>query len=242
MKLNILKSIAITAMLSGTLMSCGGSKELSDNTGLEPTEVVLTETEVATATTPDGGVVVATDTEVLADTTLMVPERQQVSNTAANYDDMFEDVGDTEQYDVLSLAKMNPNLSTFVELIELSGLALSLNNASEVTLFAPTNDAFNQMSEESLAQLIDEKNRGNLIELVQKHILPSEEFSASFNNRQFIDRGEQEDIAINTEMNGTIVYVGGAQIVKSDVEASNGVIHVVDGIIEPSESAGADID
>lgn len=242
MKTKLLTPLAMMALLSGGFFSCASSGEVSDNTGMEPTEVVVTETEVATATTPEGNTVVIADTDVVADTTVMTPQTQQMSNTAVAVDDMFEDIDNTEQYDVLALARMSPNLSTFVQLVELSGLAPSLSTAGPVTLFAPTNDAFNQLPKERLAELIDEKNRVQLMELIQMHILPSEVSSIQFNNSQFIDRGEQEDIPINTDMNGTVVYVGGAQIVQSDVEASNGVVHVVNGIIETSDQAGADID
>ncbi|WP_224996094.1 fasciclin domain-containing protein [Cesiribacter sp. SM1] len=242
MKKRYLKFFAASAVLSAAMFGCTSSGEVSDNTGLEPTQVVVTETEVASGTTPDGSTVVVTDTDVVADTTIMTTARDNMANTQLEYDDMFDDVADTEQYDVLSLARTNPNLSTFVELVELSGLATSLKMADPVTLFIPTNAAFNQLSQERLAELVAPQNRTELMEFVNMHILPQETSSASFNDNSFIDRGEEEDIPVNIEMNGTVVYVGGAQIVKSDVEASNGVIHVLNGVIETTDAAGADID
>lgn len=241
MKKRYLNFVAASAILSAVMFGCSTSGELSDNTGLEPTQVVVTETEVASATTPDGTTVVVTDTDVVADTTLMTTARDNMANTQLEYDDMFDDVADTEQYDVLSLAKTNPNLSTFVELVELSGLATSMKMADPVTLFIPTNAAFNELSEERLAELVAPQNRAELIKFVNMHILPQETSSLSFNDNSFIDKGEGDNIPVNTEMNGSVVYVGGAQIVRSDVEASNGVIHVLDGIIETSEAAGPGI-
>lgn len=242
MKNNILKPLAIATLMAGGLFSCAGSGEVADNTGMEPTEVVVTETEVATATTPDGTTIVVADTDVVADTTMMT-ETQRLANTELDYGDMFDDIEDTEQYDVLALARTNPNLSTFVGLIELSGLAPSLATAGPVTIFAPTNDAFNQMPKERLAELIDENNRTQLVEFIQLHILPSAEVSSlQLTENSFIDRGEQEDIPVSTTADGTVIFVGGAQIVKPNVEASNGVLHVVNDIIETTDEAGADID
>jgi uncharacterized surface protein with fasciclin (FAS1) repeats len=242
MKKRYLKVIAVGAVLSASMFSCASSGEVSDNTGLEPTEVVVAETEVATATTPDGTPVVVAETDVVADTTLMTPARDNMANSELDYDDMFDDVADTEQYDALTLIKMNPNLSTFAELVELSGLAPSMKIADPVTIFAPTNAAFNQLSQERLAELVSPNNRAGLIKLINMHILPQEASSLSFSENTFIDRGEEEDIPVTNEMNGTVIYVGGAQIVKSDVEVSNGVIHVLNGVIETTEEAGADID
>lgn len=240
MEMRFLKTITACAVAGATMFSCASSNEMADNTGLEPTEVVVTETEVASGTTADGTTVVVTDTDVLTDTTVMAPDRQNLSNI--DYDDMFEDVGDTEQYDVIALAKTNPHLSTFVELVELSGLAPSLMVAENITVFAPTNAAFNKMSKERLNELIDPNNRAELIELIQMHTLPNEVSSIMLTESKFIDRGEKEDIPVNTTLNGTVVYVGGAEIVNADVEAKNGMLHVVDGIFETTERAGADID
>ncbi|AHM63150.1 beta-Ig-H3/fasciclin [Flammeovirgaceae bacterium 311] len=223
------------------MFGCSSTNEVSDNTGLEATEVVVTETEVATGTTPDGSVVVVTDTDVVADTTLMVPSTQNMANRSVDYDDMFDQVEDTEQYDLLALAKMDPNLSTFVQLVELSGLAPSFKMADPVTVFAPVNAAFNQMPEGRLAELVAPENRTELTSFLNMHIVPQEVASTQLNANSFIDRGDEEDIPVTVEMNGTQFFVGGAQILKSDVEASNGVLHVVDGIIQTSETAGPGI-
>lgn len=230
------------AFFAVSLFGCAGSTEVADNTGLEPTEVVVTETEVVAGETPDGTTVVMTDTDVVADTTLMTPTRENVANTAVDYEDMFESIDNTEQYDLLALARTNPNLSTFVELVELSGLAPSLQAAEPVTLFAPTNAAFNALSKEQLAELISPANKTKLIEFIKLHTLPSEVSSTLFKESSYIDRGAgEENIPVRLEYNGTTVYVGGAQLVATDIEASNGILHVVDGVITTSEQAGPDL-
>lgn len=242
MKIRFLKPIAAWAVVAATAFSCAGTNDVSDNTGMEPTQVVVTETEVAAGTTPDGTTVVVADRDVVADTTVMMPDRENMANTDLTYNDMFEDVADTEQYNVLALARTNPDLSTFVQLVELSGLAQSFQTAEPVTVFAPTNAAFNELPQERLASLIDPNNRTELVKFINMHVLPSEVSTISFSNSSFIDRGEdEEDIPVTTTMNGTVVYVGGAQIVKSNVEAANGILHVVDGVIEASEAAGPGI-
>lgn len=225
-----------------TIFSCAGSNETAGNTGMEPTDVVVTETEVAGTTTPDGAVIVA-ETEVVADTTILTPEMDPMANTTGVlYDNTYDNMEDTEDYDVLALARVNPNLSTFVQLVEASGLTPSLQMAGPLTLFAPTNQAFMEMSEEKLASLTEPENRAELIKILNLHFLPSEVSSLDFQSNSFIDRGEEEDIPVSVDMDGNVVYVGGAQIIKSDVEASNGILHIVNDFIETSDEAGADID
>lgn len=242
MKTTFLKPLAAGSVVALTIFSCAGSNEAAGNTGMEPTDVVITETEVAGTTTPDGTVVVA-ETEVVADTTILTPDMDPMANTTGVlYDDTYDNMEDTEDYDLLTLARANPNLSTFVELIEASGLVPSLQVAGPVTLFAPTNQAFMEMSEERLASLVQPENRAELIEILNMHFLPSEVSSLDFQSNSFIDRGEEEDIPVSVDMDGNVVYVGGAQIIKSDVEASNGILHIVNDIIETTEEAGADID
>ena len=208
------------AVVAVMMFSCAGTNETTDATAMD--------------TESDAAVGVVTTDEVIT--------TEPVANTDVDYGDMFDDIDNTEQYDVLALARMNPNLSTFVQLVEQSGLAASLQAAGPVTLFAPTNEAFQQMSKERSDFLMDPNNRTELVKILNMHVLPSEVPTMQFTSLSFIDRGEEEDIPVNVEMNGTVVYVGGAQIVKGDVEASNGVLHVVNGVLDPSEWAGADID
>lgn len=247
MKKRFLKPIAAWAVATAFMFGCASTNEMSDNTGntgQESTEVATGTTADGTDASADGTDVVVVETEVVSDTDAMTTDRESMANTETDidYNDMFEDVANTEQYDVLALARMNPNLSTFVQLVELSGLAPSFEAAGPITLFAPTNEAFSELPQERRDFLMDPNNIGELIKVLNLHVLPSEVSSVRFNDSSFIDRGEEEDIPVTTEANGTAVYVGGAQIVKSDIEASNGVLHVVNGIIQTTEEAGADID
>lgn len=242
------KSMITLAAAAVALYGCAGTNDSSttanDNgtSTTDTTHVMVTETDVTVYDIPDKDAsLVMIETEVVSDTAGVMPATDNMANTTAganlDYDNMFEDIDNTERYGILELARMNPNLSTFVQLLEQSGLASSLEVAGPVTLFAPTNQAFEALSKERYDSLTNLQDQALLTELINMHILPSEVSTAQFNSRQFIDR-EGDDIAINTEADGTVVYVGGAQIVKSDVKAANGILHVIDGIIETSPDAG----
>jgi uncharacterized surface protein with fasciclin (FAS1) repeats len=154
------------------------------------------------------------------------------ATSQVNPETIFSDVDDTEQYDVLALAKMDSNLSTFVKLAEMSGLSASMDLAGSYTIFIPTNDAFGELSKEKYSELMKPENKVMMIKTLKRHILPNKVYSSAFNDSQIIDTNGDENIAVGKSDIGSTIYIGGAQIIKADVEASNGVIHIVDRIVE----------
>ncbi|MBW3544709.1 MAG: fasciclin domain-containing protein, partial [Bacteroidetes bacterium] len=212
-------------------------------TGLEDTDVNMETEEVTTETDMQTGV--TTDDEMnTSDRDAHAAHTQDhtgvatdnMSNTSAEFDDMFDDIEDTEQYNALELARMNPNLSTFVSMVEQAGLTATFEGEGPVTIFAPTNQAFEEMSQERRDELSDP---AKLAEVLNLHVLNGEEVStAMLNSRSYIDRGEEDGVEITTELDGTQYIVGGARVVKSDIQIANGVLHVVDGILETSPDAG----
>lgn len=161
-------------------------------------------------------------------------------STDMDNDNIFGNVDDTENYDILTLAGMDANLSTFAALAKMSNLDLKLNHTGPVTVFIPTNEAFLEMPLEKFNMLTDPKNRAQLAKFIQRHILPSRVTSINFNSSQAIETSSEEEITVDTEMSGNVIYVGGAEVVKSDIMASNGVIHIVNSIVEPTKDVFPD--
>lgn len=217
MKKTFLKPIAVAALFSATFFSCAGSGE--NTTTAENTQ---------------------TGAEIYEEEPLE-PEEEKLSDAVTvDYGNLFESVDETENYDVLALARMEPGFSTFVELVEMSGLAPSFYATGElvegdITVFIPTNEAFAEMPEEEFELLTDPANQAKLALFIQRHVLPNEVPSIQFQSNQIVETLVEEEIPVTTEMGGTQVYVGGAQIMKADIEASNGIIHVVNRVIEPGE-------
>ena len=207
MKRIFFKPITGMAIMAMTLFSCASTEEGADDyVDGEPIEGVETVNDV-----------------------------EEVSNEDIAFEGVFEEMDDTEQYDILALARMEDDLTTFVKLVELSGLEPSLKLADPVTILMPTNAAFESLEAGKLDYLMAPKNRTELMLFVQRHILPTEVYSTAFNTTQIIESAAENEIPVETRLNGEEIYLGGAQIVEEDIEASNGIIHVVDNIIEPSE-------
>lgn len=238
---NILKPIAVMAMSTFVMYGCASSGETTDATAMEE-EATYSETERMAGTTTEE---TTTDEEGQVLDVLVVEEKAVVPvgtiavtalalENPVPIDDMFDDIDDTEQYTVMELARKSPNLSTFVKLIEQAGLENDLERLDKMTFFAPTNEAFAKIPKDKLSKLLLTDNRAILSAMVQAHILPSEVASGQLQSNTRIRMTDQSYLPVNTDNNGTITSVGNAELIKTDVEASNGRIHVLDSVIMPS--------
>lgn len=248
------KTIIPVAFAAIMLFGCASSNDTMDDTtamdettmseGVAANEEVAEEVEEAEEEVAEA-VDAATIRTLVVERELVVPVATVAiaalpMENPVELDEMFEDVGETEQFKVMDLARKSPNLSTFVKLIEQADLVQDIERLEDVTLFAPTNEAFAKMDKQKLEMLLMPDNQAQLMQLIQAHVLPSKVSSLQFNTSQRIQFTEDRYIPVDVTLGGTNVVVGGASIVKSNVEASNGFIHVVDSVIQPDEVAVED--
>ncbi len=116
----------------------------------------------------------------------------------------------------------------------------TLSNPGDYTVFAPNNDAFTALlatltPDEQAALLADEN--GQLTNILLYHVLPFEIFSTGIPlGTTFVDTllpGAQ----VRVENDGTNIFVNNNRVILADVDATNGVVHVVDGVLLPLEVA-----
>ncbi len=140
----------------------------------------------------------------------------------------------TKLFTTAELVQMDRNLSNFSVLLRLSGLENSLNYADGHTLLVPTNKALNKMSIDKFAYLTNPKNKTKLIEFIKYHFIAKKVTKRDFKENDIIDEtGNKKEIKLSN--NDDVVYVGGAQIITPAIEASNGLLYVVNKTITPSE-------
>jgi uncharacterized surface protein with fasciclin (FAS1) repeats len=132
---------------------------------------------------------------------------------------------------VASAASANPLLKTLVAAVTEAGLVDTLNSAEGITVFAPTDDAFAKLSPATLNDLLKEENKAKLRRILTYHVVPGR-VSSSDVVRLRTAKAVSGDM-ITIKANGGTVMVDGARVVKTDVQASNGVIHVIDAVILP---------
>ena len=157
---------------------------------------------------------------------------QPGQNDAANYDDYRNQgqanvVDDVSEMHILNVAKSSPDHTTLAAAIEAAELQHVLVNPGPLTVFAPTNAAFDALPPGTVEELLKPENKGKLAKIVTSHASPGTFKGATLTPSQkiYLATGQYVDVTIE---NGD-TYVNGAKILAS-IDASNGVVHVVDKV------------
>lgn len=143
--------------------------------------------------------------------------------------DETEVVVDDNSDSLVAIAQANPELSTLVAAIEAADLVETLQT-SLFTVFAPTNDAFAALPEGLLDKLLLPENKDILVKILTYHVVAGGLLSADVVDGEYASV-EGTPLVVSTASGVTI---GGANITEVDIEASNGVIHVIDKVLVPA--------
>jgi len=135
------------------------------------------------------------------------------------------------QADIVDTAVTAGSFNTLVAAVKAAGLVDTLKGDGPFTVFAPTDEAFAALPEGTVASLLEEANRDQLTAILTYHVVPGKIMAADL-------AGNVSDVATangaTVNVDGTNgVIVNGATVVSADVEASNGVIHVIDAVLLP---------
>jgi uncharacterized surface protein with fasciclin (FAS1) repeats len=130
---------------------------------------------------------------------------------------------------IVEVAAANPDFSTLVAAVQAAGLVETLSSDGPFTVFAPTDEAFAALPDGVLDALLLPENKEALTSILTYHVLSGEVMAADVTAGD-VDTVEGSPITISTDGG---VKVNDANVVATDVEASNGVIHVIDAVIVP---------
>ena len=133
--------------------------------------------------------------------------------------------------DIVQTAINNGSFKTLVAAVKAAGLVDTLKRPGPFTVFAPTDDAFAKLPSGTLENLLKPENKKQLVAILTYHVVPGKVMSKDIAGKKTMAKSvEGEQISIDATDG---VKVDGAKVVKADVEASNGVIHVIDAVIMP---------
>ena len=135
---------------------------------------------------------------------------------------------------IVDIAIGNPSFSTLVTAVKAAGLTETLSGKGPFTLFAPTNEAFNALPKETLDALLKPENRDLLRKVLTYHVVSGDLMAKDLKS------GKVPTVAGSTvavEVQGAKVNVNNASVVKADIDAKNGVIHVIDRVLLPPDFA-----
>ena len=136
----------------------------------------------------------------------------------------------TTQADIVDTAVSAGSFNTLVAAVEAAGLVETLKGEGPFTVFAPTDDAFAALPKETLDALLADPT-GDLTQILLYHVVPGKVMAAD------VADGLEATTVQGSTVKFTVadgkVMINNANIVTTDIETSNGVIHVIDAVILP---------
>ena len=131
--------------------------------------------------------------------------------------------------DIVQVASTTDGFATLVQAVAAAGLVETLQGTGPFTVFAPSDDAFAALADGLLDKLLLEENREILVSILTYHVVAGKVTSAEVaSGAATTVEGSNIELTV-----GNGIQVNGANVVLADVEASNGVIHVIDQVLIP---------
>ena len=130
--------------------------------------------------------------------------------------------------DIVDTAISTGQFKTLVKAVQEAGLVETLKGKGPFTVFAPTDEAFAKLSAGTLESLLQDKQK--LAAILTYHVVPGKVMAAQVKPGK-VKTVEGQSLTVST-MNGAVM-VDNAKVIKTDIVASNGVIHVIDTVVLP---------
>jgi transforming growth factor-beta-induced protein len=149
--------------------------------------------------------------------------------TSCSDDDDDDDMNNSQN--IVEIAQQTPDLSTLVDAVIAADLVDALSGDGPFTVFAPTNAAFAALDQDDLNNIIG--NPVALRALLQYHVVGAELFSDDLFNGDVQTLLSGQTILVNTD--GGVTLNETSNVTQADIDASNGVIHIIDEVLFPEE-------
>jgi len=135
--------------------------------------------------------------------------------------------------DIVEIASGNDDFSTLVTALKAAGLVETLAGEGPFTVFAPTNAAFAALPDGTVEGLLEPASRDQLTAVLTYHVVPGAVYAGDVVELSSATTVQGGEISITTA-DGRVM-IDGAEVIKTDIEAANGVIHVIDAVLLPSQ-------
>jgi uncharacterized surface protein with fasciclin (FAS1) repeats len=137
---------------------------------------------------------------------------------------------EAKQKTVVDIAASAGSFNTLTAALKAAGLVEVLEGKGPFTVFAPTDEAFATLPEGTVEKLLKPENKDKLVKILTYHVVPGAVMSADLKAGEL---ATVEGSPVTIQL-GESVTVNDARVVKADIKASNGVIHVIDKVILPA--------
>jgi len=153
-----------------------------------------------------------------------VPEPTKVPEPTAMPEPELKDIVDT--------AVADGRFGTLVAAVQAAGLVDALKGEGPLTVFAPTDDAFAMLPEGTVESLLKAENLEQLKSILLYHVVGGKLMASDVTSMTAAESLEGSEIAFKVDMGNA--YANEAKIIITDIETSNGVIHVIDAVVLPA--------
>lgn len=133
--------------------------------------------------------------------------------------------------DIVDLAVSTEFLSTLVAAVKAGDLVGVLKGDGPFTVFAPTNEAFAKLPAGTVENLLKPENKAQLVAVLTYHVVPGKVMSKDLKNGQKAKTVQGSEITVTLKDGKAMI--NNATVTAADIEASNGVVHVIDTVILP---------
>jgi len=140
---------------------------------------------------------------------------------------------DAGQKDIVDTAVGAGSFKTLAAALKAADLVETLKGKGPFTLLAPTDDAFAKLPAGTVETLLKPENKAKLVKILTYHVIGAKAMAADVVKMTSAKTVQGSEVKI-TVADGK-VKVDGANVIKTDIECSNGVIHVIDAVIMPKE-------
>lgn len=156
-------------------------------------------------------------------------QRNYISENTEN-----EEGKDTK--DIVDIAISDGRFTTLVSALQAAGLVDTLKGNGPFTVFAPTDDAFSKLPAGTLDELLKPENKEALAKILTTHVVESKIVAADAKRLDGKGIKTVSGEKVKIEVKDGSVYINGAKVIVADIMAKNGVIHVIDTVIVPSNN------
>ena len=136
-----------------------------------------------------------------------------------------------EKKDIVDTAVGAGQFKTLAAALKAAGLVDTLKGAGPFTVFAPTDEAFAKLPAGTIAELLKPENKEKLAAILTYHVVPGKAMAKDVSGMSAAKTVNGKDVKLKAD--GEKVMVDNATVIKADIEASNGVIHVIDTVLMP---------
>ena len=135
--------------------------------------------------------------------------------------------------DIVDTAVAAGSFKTLVAACKAAGLVDTLKGDGPFTVLAPTDEAFAKLPAGTVESLLKPENKDKLVAILTYHVIPSKALAADVVKLDGKTVKTVQGSPVAIKVDGGAVYINKAKVLKTDIAASNGVIHVIDTVLMP---------